>query len=730
MLCQFKRLIFPRGIPTGNSSYMIALYKPCENLRDSQGNNISEFKAVGYCLPTAENLRYDMQGHWSRSAKHGLQFEVETYHEVISPTKQGIIAYLTSGQIKGIGPKTAEKIYAMFGTDTLQILDSAPERFLEVPGISNSKLKKIRDSYLESRGARDVVTFLAPHGITPNRAVKLYRQYGDETMDIVKNHPYRLCDMVGVGFRTADKIAMSMGFDKLSTERVDEGLLFTLTEAESRGHLCMEKHDFIRQALKLLETEELTEQMAAARAARLLQDRRIVAYHGWVYRPRAEGSERRLAELIRKLQANYRNFDAKITDTDLEQIETKLKLSLNTEQRAAVATSLSAALTIITGGPGTGKTLTERALLALYRTRHPLGRIVCCAPTGRAARRMEESTGMPATTIHKALGLLAGEDGTYSEPVTLEADLVLVDEVSMMDIYLAEHLLSAIPKGCQVVFIGDADQLPSVGPGAVLSEMIGCGEIPVIRLQKIYRQSRGSRIATNASLIRNGNLSLEYGSDFRFVESSDLAGSADQIERIYLEEAERCGVDNVALLTPFRQKTETGVTALNERLRDKINPPASGKAEAVFGKRCFRKGDKVMQIKNYEDISNGDIGYVVQVRKEGGDAFLTVDFGDGRMMEYENNDLDMLTHAYATTIHKSQGAEYQSVIINLQCAHAVMLVRPLIYTAITRAKERVILVGERRALCIAIKRTDTECRGTRLADRICALAEQQKVGSK
>ena len=728
MLCEFKRLIYPRNPLAGNSSYMIALYTPCETLRDSQGNRIAEFKAVGYCLPTADNLRYNMHGHWNRSAKHGIQFEVDTYDEVIVPTKAGIIAYLTSGQIKGIGPKTAEKIYSLFGTDTLQILDSSPERLLEVPGISSSKLKKISDSYLASRGARDVVAFLTPHGITPNRAVKLYRQYGDETMNIVRNHPYRLCEMVGIGFRTADKIAMSMGFDKLSTERVDEGLLFTLAEAEMRGNLCLEKHDFIRQGLKLLETEVLTEQMAAVRAAHLLHDGKIATYHGWVYRPRAEEAEQRLAARVLALKNSFIHRSAEVSDSEIRAVEASLSLTLNNEQRTAVATAVTEALTIITGGPGTGKTLTERALLALYHKRHPTGRVVCCAPTGRAARRMEESTGIPSATIHKALGLVAGEDGLFCEPDFLDADLVLVDEVSMMDVYLAEHLLRAVPKGCQVVLIGDADQLPSVGPGAVLSELIGCGEIPVIRLQKIYRQSRGSRIATNASLIRNGNLSLEYGTDFRFVESADLANSADQIERIYLEETARCGVDNVALLTPFRQKTETGVTALNERLRDKINPPGPGKQEMAFGKRRFRQGDKVMQIKNYEDISNGDIGYVVRVRFDGSDAVLSVDFGDGRVMEYESNDLDMLTHAYATTIHKSQGAEYRSVIINLQSAHAVMLVRPLIYTAITRAKERVIIVGERRALCISINRTDTERRGTRLADRICELASRQKEG--
>ena len=237
MICQFKRLIYPRSLSVGDASYMIALYKPCEKLYDSAGNQVAEVKAVGYCLPTADNLRYNLKGQWSRNSRHGIQFEVETFEEIITPTKEGILAYLTSGQIKGIGPKTAEKIFDAFGQDTLTVLDENPEKLLSISGISENKLKKICESYLASRGARDVVAFLAPHGVTPNRAVKLYRQYGDQTMDIVRNHPYRLCEMVGIGFRTADKIAMSMGFDKLSTERVDEGLLYTLMDAETKGHL-------------------------------------------------------------------------------------------------------------------------------------------------------------------------------------------------------------------------------------------------------------------------------------------------------------------------------------------------------------------------------------------------------------------------------------------------------------------------------------------------------------
>ena len=536
-------------------------------------------------------------------------------------------------------------------------------------------------------------------------------------MDIVRNHPYRLCEMVGIGFRTADKIAMSMGFDKLSTERVDEGLLYTLMDAETKGHLCMEKRDFIRQSLKILDTDGLTEEMGAARASWLLHDGRLASYNGRVYRAATAQAEKKVSDRIRVLlQSGKTRLGASLIP-ELDILETRLHLTLNAEQKNAVITALSNPISVITGGPGTGKTLTQKMILELYRQNHPHGRIVCCAPTGRAARRMEESTGMPAATIHKALGLLAGDDGTYCEPEMLDADLVLVDEVSMMDIYLAGHLLRSIPKGCQLVLIGDADQLPSVGPGAVLSELISCGEIPVVRLTKIYRQSYGSRIAINAKLIRNGNLSLEYGDDFQFFESTDLSASADLIEKLYLREVGSCGVDNVALLSPYRQKTETGVNALNERLREKVNPAAASKREAVFGKRKFRLGDKVMQIKNYEDVNNGDIGYITNIRHDGSDVTVTVEF-DGRIMDYEGNDLEMLDLAYASTIHKSQGSEYQSVIINLQCAHAVMLVRPLIYTAITRAKQRVILVGERRALCIAIKRTDTEQRGTMLAARI------------
>ena len=723
MLCQFERLIYPQSVSAIDAgSFMIAVYRPCEKIKDSAGDLVTQVKAVGYGLPIADKQRYELQGHWSKNPKHGVQFEVETYDEVITPTREGIIAYLSSGQIKGIGPKMAEKIYDAFGLTALDVLDKEPERLLAISGISAAKLKKICDSYLANRGARDVVAFLTPHGITPNRAVKLYKEYGDRAMDIVKNHPYQLCEIAGIGFKTADRIAMSMGFDQLSVERVDEGILYALTDAEGKGHLCMEKHAFIKACLKVLDTPQLTEDMVANRAARLVYSGKLVSYQGNVYRSKTAYAESNLAELLSRQLRSARSHSYGDLDAALDAEELRMKVKFAPEQREAVKMALTQGVSVITGGPGTGKSMILRAILDIYRRQNPGKEICLCAPTGRAARRMEQATGLGASTVHKALGLLAGEDGDYGEPQALDADIILVDEVSMMDIYLAGRLLEAVKSRAQVVLIGDSDQLPSVGPGAVLSEMIASERIPVVRLDKVFRQNDGSRIAVNAKLIRHGNLSLEYGNDFRFVDSANLSDSASRIAELYMQEVARYGVDNVAMLSPYRKKTETCVNALNEMLRELVNPPDEGKPEVVCGKRKFRVGDKVMQVKNFEDVSNGDIGYIRNIFKFGDETTVCVDFGDGRNMEYDSSELDMLDLGYASTIHKAQGAEYQSVIINLQCAHHIMLTRPLIYTAITRGKDRVIIVGERRALCISIKKTDIEKRGTCLAHRLQELA--------
>ena len=717
MLCTFERVIFPRDAAASTTGFMIAVYRPCCVLKDAAGNILDQFKAVGYCLPTSDKVRYNMTGKWSKSQKHGIQFEVERYEEVITPTREGIIAYLASGQIRGIGKKTAERIYDTFGQETLHVLDQEPKKLLTVRGISEKKLRKIVDSYLANRGARDVIAFLAPHGVSPSRAVRLYREYGEETMDIVRNHPYRLCELAGIAFRTADKLAMSMGIDPLSSERIDQALLYTLTDAETKGHLCLEKHAFLKECLKLLDTAGMTQDMAASRAVRLIQEERLVTYGDSVFKAKTAGIEESLAyEIVRKMRGSVEEYPD--LDDSISGEERVLRFRLAPEQREAVKMGLTSKLCVITGGPGTGKTSVQRALLDLYKKRFPAARIVCCAPTGKAARRMEQSTGVPSATVHRVLGLIANEDGQYGDPETLDADLVLVDEVSMLDVYLAEKLFRSIPATARLILVGDSDQLPSVGPGAVLKEIIASGRVPVVRLDQVFRQKNGSRIAANAKLIRHGNLSLEYGPDFEFYDSTDMSVSAEIIESLYLQETARCGIDNVVLLSPYRQKTETGANALNQRLQGKVNPPADGKMDAVHGQRRFRTGDKVMQIKNCEDINNGDVGYITSITGTQTESVIRIDFGDGRLVDYENADLDMLDLGYACTVHKSQGSEYKSVIINLQCAHSVMLVRPLIYTAITRAKEKVLIVGERRALCTAIRRIDTEQRGTKLAQRI------------
>ena len=717
MLCQFDKLIYPRDADISTVDYMIAVYRPLETVRDSAGDMVSQIKAVGYCLPTSEKLRYKLSGHWIKHPKHGLQFEVENYEEVISHTKEGIIGYLSSGQIKGVGPIIAEKIYDAFGQDTLDVLDHEPEKLLTIRGISARKLEKIRDSYLASRGARDVIAFLAPHGVTANRAIKIYREYGKDTLDVVRKHPYRLVEMAGIAFKTADKLAMSLGIPAVSPERVDEALLYTLAEAEMQGHLCLEKHDFIQRCLRLLETPEITEDMAAGRAFSLVQENKLVCYDQYVYRSSSATVENNIAfhihQMLNAEVEPYEHLDLAILGE-----ERKLNIRLAPEQKAAIKMALTSKFCVITGGPGTGKTAVQRALLDLYRAKYPDATIVCCAPTGQAAQRMKESSGLPASTIHKALCIKAREDGTLTEGGMLYADLILVDEVSMMDAFLADRLFAAVPPNARLVLVGDADQLPSVGPGAVLKEIINSGVVPVVRLDHVFRQSAGSRIATNARLIKHGNLSMEYGPDFQFFDSTDLTVSADIIENLYMQEVKKYGVDGVAFLTPFRHKTETSVDAMNARLQALVNPPAIGKAEAVYGELRFRVGDKVMQIKNYEQVNNGDVGYIQSITGEVNDATVVIDFGDGRIMEYENDQLKMLDLGYASTIHKSQGAQYKSVIMNLQCAHAIMLIRAIVYTAITRARLCLMIVGERKALCRSIRNTKADQRGTRLARRI------------
>jgi exodeoxyribonuclease V alpha subunit len=718
MICSFQRLIFPKSEQEATAgSYMVALYKIHGKVLDTEVKRIKEVKVVGYFLPMATDMRFDILGHWS-NGKHGMQFVMEEFQEFIQSGRAGIVAYLSSSLIKGIGKVTAEKIYDTFGDQALEVLENRPEELLRISGISPNRLTRIIDSYIASRGARAIVAALAPHGVSVNLAVKILKEYGAMAIKIVKETPYRLCDMHGIGFITADAIARNMGLDPLSADRIGAGLIYTLQDAEGRGHLCLENLAFIDKCVKLLDTEGLTKEMVAEIAFQMLNAGKLIIYNGCTYRDVTAEAEQSVADNVKCMLSRKVLHPGIDLDAAIDEEQGKLGIVLAPEQRNAVKSGLSSSLCIISGGPGTGKTLIQSVLLKIYRQLKPGARVVCCAPTGRAARRMEQCTGYPASTVHKALGLQPDDDGECEEPEPLKADLVLVDEVSMLDIYVARSLLEALPPDCQLILIGDADQLPSVGPGAVLSELIACGRIPVVILDHVFRQDSGSLIATNAWRIRHDDTRMEIGEEFVFYESPTFEQSADLIEKLYLAEAERVGVDNVALLTPFREKTETGVYALNARIREKFNPPASDKPQISFGPRMFRLGDKVMQIKNIKKVSNGDTGYITGIENTENEIITKVDFGDNRIVEYEPRDLLMLELAYACTIHKSQGGEYQSVIINIQMGHYIMLKRPLLNTAITRAKQRVTLVGERKALRIAIHNTDSERRGTMLAHRI------------
>ncbi len=729
MICSFLRMIYPKSAgDVGADGFMIASYNIHDKVPNADGGFLSQAKVVGHFLPTSTAIRYDIQGQWQKT-KYGLQFEMQNYEEIIRHTREGIVGYLASGLIKGIGQKTAEKIYDAFGDTALDVLDNEPEKLLRINGISKQKLQKICESYLSYRGARDIVTALTPHGVTPNRAVRIYKQFGRDAMDVIMHHPYRLCQIPGIGFRTADAIACSMGLSLDSEERIDAGLVHTLKEAETggslfknSGNLCIPRSLLLTKCLELLSTDSVSPSTVDSRIAALVANGELAVYEGQLYRAVTNASESVVAQRICGLLAEGPVSYSGDIHAETARAERRSGVTLASEQRHAVTTCLTSRVSIITGGPGTGKTMLQRVMLDVYGRLHPGATILCCAPTGRAARRMEAATGHPASTVHKALGLLADEDGQFSSPDEIDADLVLIDEVSMMDIHLAKYLLTALPRGCQLIMVGDADQLPSVGPGAVLSELIACDRIPVITLDKVYRQSSGSRIALNAALIRHGTMALEEGPDFELIESADFTESADILTDLYMKETAAHGVDNVVLLSPYRTKTPTGVNALNERLRDMVNQPDAEKPECRYGRKTFRLYDKVMQIQNSGEISNGDIGYVTGVFKNDDDTTVRVDFGDGRIVTYMQNELDKLDLAYATTVHKSQGSEYKTVLLNLQTAHYVMLKRPLLYTAITRAKERVVIVGERKALCIAIDRIDAERRGTMLAKRIQQLA--------
>lgn len=726
MKCSFSRLLYPKSLEEArDGSYMIALFRPNEKVLDAQGNRLNSIKVVGHFLPTVAGVKVDMAGHWKKDARYGLQFEMESYEEIVGSDKRSIVAYLSSGMIPGIGSVLAERIYNTFGAQTLEVLDQDPSRVSEVLGISKKKCEQFCKAYMETRSARKLINLLAPFNISAPQAIKLRQQLGTDAQRLLMEFPYMVFERDLIDFEIADQLAQASGIPQNAPERLAAGLIYALKQAEHEGHLCMHKESFVRRAVNLLRAPQVTWKAVAQRAFEMIKEGRLSLFYDYVYRPIMAKAEEDVAtwicDMLHRDSLPYMGD----LDDEIDGQQTEMGFTFAEEQRHAIRTALTSPICIISGGPGTGKTSIQRAILNIYKKAFPDSDVVCCAPTGRAARRMEQSTGYPASTIHKVLNLTAGEVHELKDIDLLEADLVLVDEVSMMDMLTTWYLFNALPPSCRLILVGDADQLPSVGPGAVLNELLACGKLPAVILDKVFRQSEGSLVAENAQRIRHGVSDLEFGDDFQFWPSAEETQSAQYLMWFYKREVDRYGVDNVALLTPFRKKSKTGVYSLNAALHDTINPASPEKDEIETGQRILRVGDKVMQMKNRDFASNGDVGYICTSKRDSDGILVEVDFGDDRVVAYEDAEsLRQVELAYAATIHKSQGSEYDAVLINIQNMHGKMLNRALIYTAETRAKKQVIIVGDWEAVVRAIQTADTKRRNTMLAVRINYLTKE------
>jgi len=654
-------------------------------------------------------------------------------------TKEGVRRYLGSGLIKGIGPVLAERIVATFGEEALEIIDKHPERLLEVPDIGEKRMKVIVDAWEAGKHVREIMLFLYGHRISTNLAVKIYKTYGENAIRIVTNDPYRLADDIfGVGFKTADRIAQDLGLPKEHPRRLEAGVVYALNQAAANGDVFLPKSVLVRTVKELLGIDE----GLIAPAIDRLQERELVVVED-VPRPmvalkddeRETSLERQTAVYLALFYYSEKGIAEKLA-TLLKHGRSRLRdcqalllpeTGLSEKQQQAVMTALKHPVSILTGGPGTGKTTTVRALIAVLEASKKT--YALASPTGRAAKRLSEATGRPASTIHRLLKYKPGEGFGFNEGNMLKVDFLVVDEASMLDLMLMYHLLKAVSPGTHLLFVGDVDQLPSVGAGDVLRDLIASDSVKLTRLTEIYRQVQGSQIIVNAHRINQGKMpnfprtvdvDAEIPPDFFLFPANDAETAAKWILDVVVERVPHTfkfhPLRDIQVLAPM-YRGAVGVTALNKELQEKLNPPTDGKVEVTIGGRIFRQGDKVMQIQNdYEkDVYNGDIGFVRHIYLI--DQTLEVDF-DGRLVTYEWSACDKLVHAYAISVHKSQGSEFPVVVMPVVTQHYLMLQRNLLYTAVTRARALCILVGSKKAIGIAVRNDKTSKRYTALAWRI------------
>lgn len=712
------------------NGYTIASYKTYQTIPESAVNQSfkngeSVFTAIGTAIPFIKGIDTGLEGKWIKTS-YGLQLSVTESQIFMPTTKEGITCYLASGLIKGIGPVTANRIVNRFGEDTLKIFDTQPEKLLEVKGITKSKLETILGSYSESRSLRELMQYLAPLKVGPKRVSEICDYFGSKALQIVKEKPFRLCELSGFGFESVDIIARrNKNFRPDDTLRIKAAILQVLSNAEYDGHLYLEGRNIVRQAAELL-NYGIYRQAVETRLIKdignemVFFDELLAAEGHYLYSMKNYTAEKMAAVHILRVMNNKQPvYDI---ERELDEVQGTTHMVLAKQQKEAVRRVFANSLSIITGGPGTGKTTVERIILKVFEKKERKKTALLCAPTGRASHNMVISTGYPAMTIHKAL-YITGEEEEINLDLTeeLEEDLIIVDEMSMVDMWLFYVLISKVKNGARVVFIGDPDQIPSVGPGNVFKEMIDSGVIPVTVLDVQFRQAEGSRIIINALKMNNGDTDLLFGDDFQFISVDSDEVAAEVIADLYQKklEANHGDTDMVQVLTPFRQDTAVGANSLNKKLRELVNPQVPGCLEMKLGSSVFRLQDKVMQLKNREEVSNGDMGIVTDIyQNEDGTPALVVRFEDGRIGEYASEDYGLLMLAYAATIHKSQGSAYPSVIIPVLPCFKRMLKRNIYYTAVTRAKCEVTLVGDWAAFCEAVMTDDREKRNTKLAYRI------------